>query len=201
MKRWLATALLLSGCAGSPSPPIQHYGLAPALPAPTTRPACAEPLALAKLRGARPYATTRMLYQASDLRQSAFAWSRWRDTPLALLELHLVEGLSRSGPFAAVLPPGSRGRSRLILEGTLLDFSLHTESRPPQGRLESRWLLIDKTKGQVLAGRHFLHQVPVTTASPQSTADALNRATGELIEALGRWLTHQMEGRCTPAPS
>jgi cholesterol transport system auxiliary component len=185
--------LLLAGCATRVLPPVSVYTL-PADPGSLTaatadvgkqrKPA----LKLASIQGARPFLTTRMLYTEAGLAQNSFAYSRWSDSPVALLQFLLIEALNRSGMFQAVLPPGSSLRGNLVLEGTLLDFSLHTRGDQAEGVMKIRFLLLDQDERRVVASKLFYAAIPVEAPSPGNTAMALQQAAQQVAQQLVVWL-------------
>ncbi len=189
-------ALLLAGCATRELPAPYVYTLRPMTPDQPRRETAEKGpiLKLAPLRGTRPYAGTRMLYTESGIDRNAFAFSRWSDSPIRLLQTVLLEQLNQSGLFRAVVPPGSTLRSDLSLEGTLLDFSLHLEGERPRGVVETRFLLADSRSRKVLASRRFRAEVPVEKADARHAAMALDRAARQVAEELSAWLAQQLQG-------
>ncbi len=191
----LLASLLLAGCATRELPAPYLYTLRPmTLDGPRQKAAETGPiLKLASLRGTRPYAGTRMLYTESGIDRNAFAFSRWSDSPVRLLQMVLLEQLNQCGLFRAVVPPGSTLRSDLSLEGTLLDFSLHLEGDKPRGVVETRFLLADSRSRKVLAGRRFRAEIPVEKADARHAAMALDRAARQVAGELSAWLAQQLQ--------
>ncbi|RTZ79452.1 MAG: hypothetical protein DSZ01_03815 [Gammaproteobacteria bacterium] len=184
--------LLLGGCATQSVPPAAVYTLAPdfdGASASARKPHNPDPiLKLAPIRSTRPFTSTRMLYMKNGIEQNSFAYSRWSDSPVAMLQLQLTEGLNRSGLFRAVLPPAAAMKSDLVLEGTLLDFSLHLDDGQAAAVMEIRFLLLDSRHRKVLASRLFRTRVPMDKPSPAATAEALNQATRMTLQQLTGWL-------------
>ena len=185
-------SLLLGGCATQKVPPAAVYTLKPdfdsaAGPAGERR-NTGLVLKLAPIRSSRPFTTTRMLYTKNGIEQNSFAYSRWSDSPVSMLQLQLTEGLNRSGLFKAVLPPATSIKSDLVLEGTLLDFSLHMDGEQPAAVMEIRFLLLDRRHARVLSSRLFRTRVPMQQASPAATAEALDQATRITLQQLSGWL-------------
>lgn len=194
MKRWLILPLLimlLGGCATRTLPPVTSYRLQSE---PIANPGHREiarttTLKLAPIRGLRPFSTTAMLYTSNGLDQKSFAFSRWSDSPTAMLQLLLTEALNRSGLFHSALPPSTTQRSDLTLVGTLHDFSLHLEEEEgARGVIEIRFLLLDNRKRKVLGSRFFSARTGVDDVSPESTAQALSRASHRIFQDLKGWL-------------
>jgi len=189
---FILLSLLLGGCATQRVPPAAVYTLKPDFDA-VTAPAGERRnsglvLKLAPIRSGRPFTTTRMLYTKNGIEQNSFAYSRWSDSPVSMLQLQLTEGLNRSGLFKAVLPPATSIKSDLVLEGTLLDFSLHMDGERTAAVMEIRFLLLDRRHAKVLAGRLFRTRVPLQQASPAATAEALDQATRITLQQLTGWL-------------
>jgi cholesterol transport system auxiliary component len=190
--------LLLAGCTTRPVPPTTIYtlnpGIATGAPAAVSRRHSGPILKLAPIRGTRPFSTTRMLYSRHGFEQNSFAFSRWSDSPVALLQLLFIEGLNRSGLFKAVLPPATPFKSELALEGTLLDFSLHMDGAESAAVLDIRFLLLDNGSRKILATRLFHVRIPVAQANPATTAEALNRASRQVLRQLVQWLETEIAG-------
>ena len=184
-------AALLGGCATQNVPQATIYTLQPDfdIAAEKGRPDSASVLKLAPIRSTRPFTSTRMLYTENGVEQNSYAYSRWSDSPVAMLQLQFTEGLNRSGLFQAVLPPVASAGSDLLLEGVLLDFSLHLDGERTAAVMAIRFLLSDDHRRRVLGSQRFSARVPVDSPGPQAMALALNRASGEILQQLIHWLS------------
>lgn len=195
--RILSLLFLLTACSTRELPPVSVYTLQ-VMQAPPAKPRQPDvtkskpTLKLGNIQSARPFTTTQMLYTKTGLDQNSFAYSRWSDSPVSLLRQLLAEKLSRSNLFAAVLPTDAIVRSNLLLEGNLLDFSLHMERDKAEGVVEIRFLLLDKGHGKVLSNQLFSATVPVASANPANTATALDQATSQIADQLLSWLKQHL---------
>ena len=144
---------------------------------------------LAPIRGTRALGSTKILYTDAQYGQNSYAYSRWSDTPLRLLQIFFQATLEESGQFGAVVPPTSRSEADLLLESTLYDFSHHINNDgTSDGIIRIRFYLIDNTKKTVIATKEFVSKVPASSTNAQGAAAALNKAGANVAHDLVSWL-------------
>ncbi len=181
---------LLGGCAGTPQPPVTEYALSPRIELHGARePVFPLTLRLAPLSASQMYMSTGIFYVDGSYRRNPYAYSRWVDTPVHMLQLVLQEGLERSGLFKAVLPSTSLLTADLRLETTLYDFSQHL--LPDGGseavvRLDCH--LLDARKARLIASRQFEVLVPAASRNAEGGVAALNAAVADLLPQMVDWL-------------
>lgn len=195
---WLLLAVLvLSACAGTPQPPVTEYALSPGIrlikpsepPLPLT-------LRLAPLSASQMYMSTNIYYVDDAYRRNPYAWSRWVDTPVRMLQLVLQEGLEQSGLFQAVLPPTSMLVADLRLETTVYDFSHHLEAGgKSEAVVRLGFHLLDARKAKLLASRQFEVRMPTASRNAEGAVTALNRAVAALLPQLADWLKDVLSDR------
>ena len=186
---------LLGACAGNPQPPVTEYALSPRIELQEVRePVFPVTLRLAPLSASQMYMSTGIFYVDGSYRRNPYAYSRWVDTPVHMLQLVLQEGLERSGLFKAVLPSTSLLTADLRLETTLYDFSQHLQ---PDGgsqavvRLDCH--LLDARKARLLASRQFEVRVPAASRNAEGGVAALNAAVADLLPLMVGWLKEVLE--------
>jgi cholesterol transport system auxiliary component len=116
-------------------------------------------------------------------------WAEWSAPPAELAEEALRHWLLASGAFAAVTAPGSRLRSRLVLESELV--RLQTEPAAGRAHATLSALLLDQESerddtrilGQFLA--EGTAPLPAN-ADPAQAAAAMSEALGQALAALER---------------
>lgn len=186
----LSVMLFVAGCATQPAPPVTEYALAPALD--TARPAKVNrPFAIkvAPIEASRIYQTSDFYYVDAGYQHNPYAYSRWVDAPVRMLQLVLQDRLEQSGLFKAVLPSSSMLPAELRLEITLYDFSHHLgEAGASEGVVRLQVYLVDIKKGRLLASQQFAARVPATGKSAAGGVSAINAAVSDILSRLIDWL-------------
>ena len=193
MTRWtglLVMALILSGCASDPLPPVSIYGLdavRDGLSADPGRPADGI-LKMGRIRASRIFKDTGIVYTDASHGRNAYAYSRWADAPVDMLQVVFLDALQGGGRFRAVVAQDSPVRADRLLEATLLDFSHHLiDEGRSEGRIRIRFHLIGPD-GRVIDSREFSATAPAPTMTAGGAVEALNRATAEVANRLVEWL-------------
>ncbi|HDY82858.1 MAG TPA: hypothetical protein ENH48_07875 [Halieaceae bacterium] len=197
--RWLLLCLLpgLSGCAFQELPPVTEYSLEPSLesvrqdrnPLPLT-------IRLAPISASQMYLTPDLYYvDASSYQHNPYAYSRWVDAPVRMLQLVLQDGLEQSGLFKAVLPSSSMLRPDLRLETTLYDFSQQLGADDSSAAVvRLRFYLIDARKGKILGSKQFISRVPAPSRDARGGVAAINEAVALILPRLVSWLADAAQG-------
>jgi len=184
---------LLVGCATKNVPPAFIYTISPEWRdnrAPAEREK-KSPLIikLASVRGTRALTGTEILYTDAQYDLNSYAYSRWSDTPLRLLQILFQTALEESGRFRAVVPPTSASEADLLLESTLYDFSHHiNDDGTSEGVVRVHFYLIDNTKKTVMATKEFVSRVPALSCNARGAVAALNKAAINIAHDLASWL-------------
>jgi len=184
---------LLAGCATKSVPPADIYTISPEW---GDSKAQAErekksPLIikLALVRGTRAFTGTEILYTDARYGQNSYAYSRWSDAPVRLLQTVFQVALEENGRFGDVVPPTSVSKADLLLESTLLDFSHHIKGDgTSEGVVRVRFYLIDNMTKTVTATKEFASRVPASSQNAQGAVSALNKAATNVARNLVSWL-------------
>ncbi|WP_456371747.1 ABC-type transport auxiliary lipoprotein family protein [Thiolapillus sp.] len=181
---------LLAACAGKPQPPVTEYSLSPRIqPRTSTELRLPVTLKLAPVNASQKYMTTDIVYVDGKYRRNSYAYSRWVDTPVHMLQLVLQDGLERSGLFQAVLPSSSLLRADLRLEATLYEFSQQLKpGQKSEGVVRLGFHLLDVRESRLLASRQFEVRVPAPSLDAQGGVSAINAAVAALLPRLVNWL-------------
>ena len=144
---------------------------------------------LSPIRATRAYIGTEILYSDSQYSKDSYAYSRWNDTPVKLLQTLFQTRIGDSSLFKAVVPSRSISKADLLLESTLLDFS-HTinQDGTSDGIIRVRFYLIDNTTREVIATKEFFSRVPATTKNAKGAVEALNKGSTNVARDLVTWL-------------
>ncbi len=154
--------------------------------------ACTPVLKVMPVRGDSPFTGTGILYRDSPHGLETYAFSRWSDAPVQMVETYLVNALEGSNLFRAVLPSWSESRSDILLETVVTDFSLHVyDGSRPSAVIAMRFFLVDKKSGELLATEGFVSRRPAQCPGAGCAVDAINRALHSLVHKVVLWLGSQ----------
>ena len=184
---------LLAGCVTKSVPPAHIYTISPERGdsrAPAEREKkCSLIIKLAPVRATRALTGTEILYTDARYGWNSYAYSRWSDAPVKLLQTYFQVALEESGQFGAVVPPTSVSEADLLLESTLLDLSHHIKDNgTSEGVVRVRFYVIDNTTRTVTATKEFASRVPASSQNAQGAASALNKAAKNIAHDLVSWL-------------
>lgn len=198
MKSWFAgpacvlLALTASGCfpTRTESPPTHTFRLSLDSERPEARPPDINgPIVLVSMPLAEPgYETTKMVYLKRPYELEPYAVNQWADTPARMFASLMVEKLSRTGAWRAVVPPSGsiRGDFRLDTYG----FSLQQEflQDPSRVRMSVRAQLIDVRDTRIVGTRAFETVVNTPSGDAYGGVVAANQAVAALLDDLTAWL-------------
>ena len=184
----------LTECTTTNVPPIDTYTLSPEL---DKNPALAFKeqqgrfiLKLSPIKAARELNTTDILYSSAQYNQESYAYSRWSDAPVTLLQMLFLSALEETGQFRAVVPSTSASKPDFLLESILFNFSHHINTDGTSyGFIRIRFYLIDYPARMVTATREFSSRVTASSQNAESAAVALNKAAENIALDLTTWLT------------
>jgi len=150
-------------------------------------------LALSPIRSSRTLQSTDIIYRDSEYGYDSYAYSRWSDSPVNLLEIVLQQSLSQRPYLSAVVTNQTDAYAGLLLEGILLDFSHHVQGEDlSTGVVAIRFYLIDVQTKMILGTKVFSVEVTAEPRNSQGATSAINLATKSVIEALNDWLEVQI---------
>jgi ABC-type uncharacterized transport system auxiliary subunit len=182
----LAVFFLLFFLAGCGKPPtlVQKYILEYQPPVVAGAPKVGEVLKVELFEVSQVYNSPSMVYQPKPYKSDSYNYSRWRVNPGYLVTDYLIRDLRDAGAFKAVLPYGSTGKSRFLLEGGVEEFQEVDSPGVWQAALAVNVTLLDLNR-QVLPERvvfqknyHILEPLPAKT--PKGLAQGMSRAMQKL---------------------
>ncbi len=184
---------LLAGCATKTVPPADIYTISPEWDSNSAQEETENKnstiIKIALVRGTRALTGTEILYTDARYGQNSYAYSRWSDAPVRLLQILFQVAVEKSGWFGAVVPSTSASEADLLLESTLYDFSHHiNDDETSDGVVRVRFYLIDNTTKTVTATKEFVSCVPASLQNAQGAATALNKAATNVARDLVSWL-------------
>lgn len=192
--------LLLQGCALKQLPVTDVYTVAHSLDEvsnPTTSGITAKKqrrlhtLKLAPMQGVSSFSVTDLIYRDARFGQNKYAYSRWSDAPVRLMQTYFQVALEQSQLFMAVVPPTSVSDSDYLLESVLLDFSQHFKEGYSQGVIRMHFYLINLHTKKIIAGKEFITIVRASSNNAAGAALALNQGTANIVRDLVSWLVEQ----------
>lgn len=175
--------MLGSGC-GKPPTLMQQYIFDYPSPGFQRLPPVTAGIKLEKFSVAQAYNSTDMVYQPHPYKSEAYTYHRWRVNPGYLVTDYLLRDLRNSGLFKAVLPAGSTGDCRFLLEGGIVEIQ---ELDAPEGwhaALTLNVTLLDLTQEEVpkrvVFQKNYRAQDPLTEKTPNGLAQGMSRAMQQL---------------------
>lgn len=199
VRSFLIVVCCLASAACSLSPPKTwkyNYALRP-MAAPAQGQAGGAPAVAATLRVAAVEAPNwldgrDMYYQlnySNRDRISAYSESRWLASPPVMIQRLMLQGLSGAGDWKAVIGADDNARADYVVHLRLMEFQQTFKSKQDSfGLLMVRATLIDAGHDAVLSQHTFRFEVPSPSADADGGAQALSKASHDLVAAVRQWL-------------
>ena len=182
-------AALLAGCTAlqpqqSANPTLYLLDAQPARAA--ARPPRGLVLTVEMPRARPGFATAQMAYVREPHKLDYYANNRWVDAPARMLAPLLVQALSQTGGFGAVVQAPSSVNADLRLDTELIRLQQDFSVQPSRVQLTLRAQLVDLKTSAVLATREFdaVEDAPSENAQGGTIAanGALQRVLAQLVE-------------------
>ncbi len=133
------------------------------------------------------YDTARMVYTKRPHELEYFAHSQWADLPTTMLGPVLVNALSASGRFRAVVAGPANVGGELGLDVRIVSLQQEFGAVPSRVRVGLRAQLIDLERRRVLATRSFEVVRAAPSEDPYGGVLAINQALETLLDPLVRF--------------
>jgi len=186
----LATALLLTACAGLSAPQTtqQNIYVLEVQAAPKVSSARRDLTLAVSTPQARPgFDTSQMAYVQQAFELNYFVTSRWADEPAHMLEPLLVQALEQSEAFRGVVPAQGTVPADVRLDTELLRLQQDFTTRPSRVLLTLRVQLIDVRNKRVLAVKQFDEAETAASENAYGGVTAANRALQRLLGQLAEF--------------
>jgi ABC-type uncharacterized transport system auxiliary subunit len=189
----LVAFTLITGCTFQSLPPVEIYTLEPVWgqsdPVPIEKKGAAI-IQIATVRGSGAFTGTDILYTDTRHTQQSYAYSRWRDSPVRMMQTVLEEAVENSGLFRVVLPPTSVSGADFLVESDLLEFG-HFLGRDgaSAGVVRMRFYLIDNKNRKVVDSKELVGRIPAATMDARGATAAINQAAIKVATDLVAWLS------------
>lgn len=134
------------------------------------------------------FETPRMVYVKRAYELEYYAVNQWADTPVHMFTPLMVQTLSQSGTWRAVvpLPTSVHGDYRLDTYGFLIQQEFLQQ--PSRVRVMVRTQLVDLNASTIVSTRAFEVVENATSNNPYGGVQAANRAVAGLLDQIGLWL-------------
>jgi cholesterol transport system auxiliary component len=182
-----ALALSCTGCAAlfggnEHAPPAVYVLSLDSSGAPANAGTCGT-LEISQPDPAPGFATSRMVYQREPHRLEPFAFSRWAEPPAPMVQGEMLEALTRSGQFSAVLAAPAAVLPDFRLQSDSLRVLQSFEGDSSQAIVELSVHLIDVKHARLLAVQRLSATTPAS-ADPAGGVEAANRALAKVVDDL-----------------
>lgn len=188
MKRllvFLIVAATVVSCVGAKGPPVESrfYTLEYAAPTPVAQGRRLNCILRVDAFDAPSFlATDRIVYREKPFRIGTYRYHRWEARPALLVARHLEQDLKSAGFCRAVLGSESLLPATHVLEGFVDRFYENDAQKGWEAVCSvSLTLAATRAKGAgVLMQRRYSSRRPCRHSTPQSLAEAMSRAMGEV---------------------
>ena len=174
---------LLAGC-GKPPTLVQRYILEYPSPAVAGGAKVGAVIKVELFSVAQVYNSPAMIYQPRPFKSDTYNYHRWRVNPGNMVTDYLLRDLRNSGLFKAVLPYGTSGKSRFLLEGGIEEFQEIDAPGGWQAALALNITLLDLSRQElperVVFQKNYRTLEPLTEQTPQGLAQGMSRAMERL---------------------
>jgi cholesterol transport system auxiliary component len=132
--------------------------------------------------------TNKMYYSYSLSDRGVYQDSQWSNNSAKLIQGIVIQVLSESKLFKAVLPYASTAGESLRLESNIYDFSHHVRGSNSYAIVSIEFNLIDTNTGKLLKTKRFSYKENTLTTNAKGYVEATQKAMGHLSRDLVRWL-------------
>ncbi|WP_041535995.1 ABC-type transport auxiliary lipoprotein family protein [Parvibaculum lavamentivorans] len=188
-------ACALADVASGPAPSL--YVLTAPTPAlPGTAMAANTQLSVREFQAPSAIDTGRIVFQPSPNEIKYYAGARWSDRAPRMIASLLVETLTNTGRFPAILGPETQARTDLALTGDIRAFSAFRDGAGlGEGATKVRVAffvrLVRARGGVVLAGREFTAEAASASGRMDDIVAAYNAALDTALSDITAWTLEQ----------
>jgi len=181
---------VLFGCSIKEAPPLNLY----TFPSPAIEPVQWVPMQHAVLIVSYPLAlkeplTYKMAYIDDDNSEYGYYQnSQWSNNVGKMLQGYLIQTLTQTHLFKAVLPDKSSVPEDQRLESTVYDFTHHIKKDSSYAKVSIEFGLIDMHSGKLIKRKRFTYEVPTPTVDAKGYMAATHSALQKLSRDLAQWL-------------
>jgi len=177
----LALVMALVGCTQAPT--MKIYSLeVPKIAATTTSPYKNKVLKVTFPYSIREQMSEKMNFSYSDSDYGTYLNSEWSNNMSKLLQGTLIDMLSNSKLFKAVLADTSTLKENYRLESNIFTFEHRVRDKESYADVSMQFTLIDADTGKLVKSKRFSYTEP----TPSVDAEGYAKATNIVIQRLGK---------------
>ncbi len=185
----LVSLFMLSGCSVKEATPIKIYTLDAGSVAPVSHSSHrGQTIKVSYPQALKDTLTNGMAYSYSGSERGVYQNSQWSNNAGKLLQGNIIQILTHSRIFKAVLPYESTAGEDLRLESIVFDFSHHVRGEASFAIVSIQMNLINTDSGKLIKTKRFSYKEQTQTLDARGYVEATNRAMGRLSRDLVVWL-------------
>lgn len=185
---YIITVFMLFGCSIS-TPAVKEYTLlSPQTTQSKTSALTSKTLSVASSKSIGSLFGKNLIYYRQNGETGAYLYSRWSDTPAALIQRSLLASLDEAALFSSLSPTVSLSQSDWVLESDLDAFYHRFLDNTSEGYIDITYRLVDTRTKHLLASKRFSVAAPAPSMDAQGGIEALKNATRELNAQSIEWL-------------
>lgn len=195
---WLTLIILTTSCAIKPTLTHQYTLNAFDIPAPHQKTISKHTILLTNPDSAVGYQTTQMFYMIKPHERLPFTENGWATPPAAQLLPLMIQSLTRTQRFRAIISPTTPQTPNYQLDTELIDLYQDFIKLPSTLVLTVKITLSSPDSHQIIASRlfHIRHVCPSDT--PYGGVLAANAAVKQLTRGMTRFVLNHIESSAIP---
>ena len=185
----LVSLLMISGCSVKEAVPLKVYTLDAGSISPVSHSNHrGQTIKVSYPQTLKDTLTNGMAYSYSSSERGMYQNSQWSNNAGKLLQGNIIQILTQSRVFKAVLPYESTAGEDLRLESIVFDFSHHVRGEASFAIVSIQMNLINTDSGKLIKTKRFSYKEDTQTLDARGYAEATNRAMSRLSRDLVVWL-------------
>jgi len=183
----LILVMAMVGCTQAPT--MKVYSLdVPKITAVVTSPYKTKVVKVTFPYSLREQVTEKMNFSYSDSDYGTYLNSEWSNNMSKLLQGTIIDILSNSNIFKAVLADTSTLKENYRLESNIFSFEHRVRDTASYADVSMQFTLIDADTGKLVKSKRFSYTEPTPTVDAKGYAIATNRVMYRLGQDLVKWI-------------
>ena len=179
--------MVMVGCTQAPT--MKVYSLdVPKITAVATSPYKTKVVKVTFPYSLREQVTEKMNFSYSDSDYGTYLNSEWSNNMSKLLQGTIIDVLSNSKLFKAVLADTSTLKENYRLESNIFTFEHRVRGKASYADVSMQFTLIDADTGKLVKSKRFSYTEPTPTVDAKGYAIATNRVMHQLSQDLVMWI-------------
>jgi cholesterol transport system auxiliary component len=185
---YIFTGLLLLGCSSTTSSVNEYTLLSQETIDSNTIALSHKTLSVASSKSFSSLTGKNLLYLRENGETGSYLYSRWSDTPAALIQQSLLKLLYDQSLFSSISPSSSLSQNDWLLESDLNAFYHRFLKGTSEGYIDMTYRLIDTKTKRTIATKRFVITSPAQTMDAVGGVEALKNSTHKLNHQCSEWL-------------